>query len=55
MDIIPIFDLYIKPTNYKGEYIDALFPQWWHKLLFWKKWTYPEFFIKIKRKSIHDL
>lgn len=21
---------------------DALWPEWWHKFIFWKKWRYPE-------------
>jgi len=32
-----------------------LFPRWWHKFIFWKKFIYPEWNIRVKRVSIKDL
>jgi len=47
--------LWIATKNSKGENIDALEPRWWHKLIFWKKWAYADFFIRTEKKSIKEL
>ncbi len=48
-------DIWISPTNSKGEWVDALEQKWWHKLIFWKKWIYADWFIKTEKISIKDL
>jgi len=32
-----------------------LYPRWWHKFIFWKKYRYPDFMIRVERMSIKDL
>ena len=32
-----------------------LFPRWWHKFIFWKKFIYPGFKIKAKRMKLEYL
>lgn len=48
-NIIPLFDIH---PDHKA---DSLFPKWWHKLIFWKKFKYQDFRIKREFLSIKDL
>ena len=34
---------------------DAILPRWWHKLIFWKKWKYLDWYIRAERTSLKDL
>ncbi len=43
------FDIYIDPKA------THLFPRWWHKFIFWKKFVYPEWTIRTKRMSFDQL
>ena len=34
---------------------DVLFPRWWHKLMFWKKWNYGEWKMRREYKSLKEI
>jgi hypothetical protein len=42
--MLPPQDIYVDPKA------DYLYPRWWHRFVFWKKFRYPEW--KIKRRFI---
>ena len=42
-------------TIYPDPEAEALFPKWWHKLMFWKRWKYQDWKIRTEYKKLSDL
>jgi hypothetical protein len=42
-------------TIYPDNKAHKLFPRWWHKFMFWKRWNYGEWKIKQEYKKLSDI
>ena len=42
-------------TIYPDGTAHALYPRWWHRLMFWKKWNYGEWKIKQEYKKLSEM
>ena len=51
-EVLNPYGFYIPPQMVK---CDALWPRWWHKLIFWKKWVYPEWIVEGKKMWLPKL
>jgi hypothetical protein len=49
VEVMPIREFYVDPAW------DALEPKWWHRLIFWKKWHYPEYILTREWKTLKQL
>ena len=46
----------MKPYNiYVDKEANSISPRWWHKLLFWKKYKYHQFIIKLEYKTLKEM